>query len=181
MRILKIFGSILAFLLIIGVTVFFFALGKIVDGSMNKVILTERPEVCEAAQKLHATLTIADWHSDNLLWDRNPLDRSSRGQVDVPRLIEGNFTLQVFDAVIKSPSGQNYAENSAETMDNITPLSMGNRWPMRTWTSLCERALYQSEILHKAEKNSEGKLKIVKNKRDLNALLQARNTNILIK
>ena len=177
MKFLKIFGSILAFLLIIGLIVFFFALGKIVDGSKNKAILTEMPTVSEAAKKLHSTLTIADWHSDNLLWDRNPLDRSSRGHVDIPRLIEGNFTLQVFDAVIKSPSGLNYDANSAESRDNITPLSMGNRWPIRTWTSLCERALYQSEILHKAEKNSEGKLKIVKNKRDLNALLQARNTN----
>ncbi len=176
-KIIKIFGSLLFILLLVGTILFFFVLAKTVDGSRNKVVLTSLPEVSDAAKNLHPTLIIADWHSDNLLWDRNVLDRSSRGQVDVPRLIEGNFTLQVFDAVIKSPAGQNYSSNSDEAFDNITPLTMGNRWPIRTWTSLCERALYQSEMLHTAERNSEGRLKIVKNKSDLNALLASRSSN----
>ncbi|MDP2567238.1 peptidase M19, partial [Pseudoalteromonas marina] len=75
-------------------------------------------------------------------------DRADRGQVDLPRLIEGNVALQVFTAVTKSPAGQNYEENSSEAMDNITLLAMGQLWPVDTWSSLHERARYQAARLH---------------------------------
>jgi hypothetical protein len=116
-----------------------------------------KPEVIQ----FHQQLIIADLHSDNLLWDRDPLERINYGHVDIPRLIEGNFSLQVFDAVIKVPRGQNYFETK-ESWDQITLLAIGNRWPVRTWISLAARALYQSEILHRAEAQSEGRLEIMR-------------------
>lgn len=167
--------SILLILALLGAIVFFFVAGKAVDRQMNKTILTELPAISEQAKQLHETLNIADWHSDNLLWDRNILKRG-HGHVDIPKLLEGNVTLQVFDAVIKSPKGQNYKSNSGDT-DNITLLAAGNRWPMRTWNSLCERAVYQSEILHKAAKDSEGQLKIIKSSSDLQNFLKERQGN----
>ncbi len=164
------------FLLLVGGIIFFFFAGKIVDKQMNQSTLTELPKISEKAQKLHQTLNIADWHSDNLLWDRNILKRSKHGHVDLPKLLEGNVTLQVFDAVIKTPRGQNYNSNSDGT-DNITLLAMGNRWHPKTWSSLCERAVYQSELLHKAEKKSNGQLKIVRTRSDLQNFLNARKSN----
>ncbi len=166
----------LLILVLIGLFIFFGAAAKIVDGQMNVIERLDHGEIPIAVAKLHDSLVIADWHADNLLWDRNVLTELSHGHVDVPRLIKGNVTLQVFDAVIKTPKNQNYDRNAGDT-DNITTLAMANRWPIRTWTSLCERALYQSEKLHGAERVSDGKLRIVKTQRDLKDLLQARAQN----
>ena len=47
--------------------------------------------------------------------------RSDRGHVDLPRLIEGHYALQVFSSVTKSPAGQNYDANGADS-DTITGL-----------------------------------------------------------
>ena len=176
MRILKFFLSFFGLLLIFGLLFFFLFAGSLVDKKLNGVDRSNNPELSEKAKQLHPKLTIGDWHSDNMLWDRDPLEKISHGHVDVPRLIEGNYTLAVFDAVIKSPRGLNYNKNSADAMDDITLLAMGNRWPMRTWTSLCERALYQSEMMHKAERESNGKLQLIKTKADLQNYLNEKKT-----
>ena len=74
-----------------------------------------------------------------------------RGHVDVPRLVEGRFALQVFSTVTKTPRGQNYDKNTGDT-DMITVLAKVSLWPTRTWDSLLERALYQAERLNDAAK-----------------------------
>lgn len=51
----------------------------------------------------HRSLFIADLHADTLKWDRDLLDRSTWGHVDVPRMEEGNVGLQVFSIVTRSP------------------------------------------------------------------------------
>ncbi|HWK35145.1 MAG TPA: peptidase M19, partial [Sphingomonas sp.] len=85
----------------------FFALAPaIVERGMNKVAPTALPQVTPETRALHARLAIADMHVDTLLWQRNPLTRSGRGQVDLPRLIEGNVALQIFSSVTKTPKGQ---------------------------------------------------------------------------
>jgi len=153
--------------------IFFFVAAKMADHKMNVSVLKDMPTVSQKVKDIHSRLTIADWHSDNLLWDRNLLKRINHGHVDLPRLIEGNYTLQVFDAVVKSPKGQNYQSNTGDT-DNITLLAIGNRWPIRTWGNLTERCIYQSEALHKAADNSNGQLSIVKSKTDLKSFLNSR-------
>lgn len=163
-------------LLIIGLIGFFSAAGKIVDSQMNILVLRDHQEQPEAILNFHDSLIIADWHSDNLLWDRNPLQRLDHGHVDVPRLIEGNVTLQVFDAVIKTPKGLNYDSNTGDT-DNITLVAMANRWPLKTWISLYERARHQARILTHAADRSEGKLRIIRSSDDLKQLLMARAVN----
>ncbi|WP_243612190.1 dipeptidase [Shimia aestuarii] len=145
-----------------------------VEEQRNAVAAHDPYPVTPAAQALHETLIIGDWHADSLLWKRDLLERGSRGQVDIPRLIEGNVAVQVFTAVTKSPAGQNYEHNETDAMDNITLLAVGQLWPMRTWTSLYERALYQAEKLHDFQENSDGKLRIIKSETDLDALLAAR-------
>lgn len=145
----------------------------IADNSMNPVRPHDPYDVSAEAQALHDTLIIGDWHADSLLWNRDLLVRNDQGHVDIPRLIEGNVAIQVFTAVTKSPRGQNYQENATDAPDNITLLAMGQMWPPRTWTSLFQRALYQSEKLHDFAEASDD-LMIIRTVEDLDTLLEAR-------
>ncbi|NHF71690.1 dipeptidase [Paracoccus xiamenensis] len=130
--------------------------------------------VSEQAQALHDRLTIGDWHSDALLWDRDLLKRVDRGHTDVPRLQDGNVAVQVFTTVTKSPSGLNYGQNSAEAPDNITKLVMGQLRPIRTWSSLKERALDQAARLRAMAERDPENLRLILTRTDLQALLDAR-------
>jgi membrane dipeptidase len=163
----------LAALLAIGLGVFFFIAPGYVEGSMNKVLQPPPYAASPEAVALHKTLTIADLHADSLLWGRDLLERSTRAHVDIPRLVEGNVTLQVFALVSKTPRGLNIEHNTDET-DNVTLLALGQRWPWRTLGSLKERALYQAGRLHDMAERSGGKLVIVKSKTDLEKLLERR-------
>ncbi len=166
----------LAILLGFGIIGLFFIAGKIADQQMNVLERVEWEPLDDATLRFHKSLIIADWHADNLLWDRNPLTRLDHGHIDIPRLIEGNISLQVFDAVTKTPRGLNHHRNKDNT-DNITFLAIANRWPINTWSSLLQRALYQSKKLHHAAEKSEGRLKIIKSSDELRSFLTDRATN----
>ena len=113
------------------------------------------PAPSPEALELHASLDIADLHADTLLWYRSLIERSDRGQVDLPRMIDGNMAVQMLTTVTKSPSGQNYESNSADAGDNITLLALVQRWPLATRDSLFTRAVYQAERLHKFAAESD--------------------------
>ena len=99
--------------------IFFFVGGKVADRYMNKVETLDDYEPSLHAKRLHKDLIIADLHADNLLWDRDLTKTTSHGMVDLPKLISGNYTLQVFNAAVKSPKNLNYYSNSTDS-DNIT-------------------------------------------------------------
>ena len=141
------------------------------ENSQNVVLPHEAYVVSDRARALHATLFVADLHSDSLLWKRNLLERSSVGHMDLPRLREGNVALQVFSATTKSPAGQNYERNEAGS-DNITLLAVASFWPPRTWTSLYERAAYQLEKLEALDRDSP--LRLLLTQSDLRDLLAER-------
>lgn len=172
--VLKWVARLLALAVVIGAVGFFGFLPAYVEDTSNNVIDHTPYPVSDRAAALHKQLIVGDWHADPLLWSRDLSQRGTRGQVDVPRLIEGNVALQVFTAVTKSPAGQNYDSNSAEAFDNITLLAVGQLWPLRTWTSLRERAIWQAEKLHKVEAAAGGRLKIIKTAADLEAVLAAK-------
>lgn len=146
----------------------------LLERSMNQVIGHEPYAISERARELHGTLEVADLHADTTLWNRDPLARAERGHVDLPRLREGNVALQVFTAVTKSPSGQNYETNASDARDNITALAIAQAWPPRTWNSLAERALYQAERLRSAAERSGGELEVLLDRRQLAGLRQRR-------
>lgn len=162
-------------LLMIGILAFFALAPGIVERGMNKVVATKLPAVTPETRKLHASLQIADLHEDTLLWKRSLNDRSTQGQVDLPRLIEGNVALQVFSSVTKTPKNQNYDANGADT-DNITLLTFAQLQPPRTWTSLLERSLFHAQKLERAAAASNGQLRVIRTPADLDALLAARAT-----
>lgn len=165
---MKVVVSVLILLLAAAAAAFFFYIPKRVDGGMNKVVPHAAFEVSEEAAALHKSLRLADLHNDALLWDRDFLDRNARGHSDAPRLEEGRFGLVVLSSVTKTPKNLNYAENDA-TSDNITPLVIAQRWPVKTWGSLTNRALYHAELAGRAAKRSDGAVAVVRTKSDLEA------------
>lgn len=132
--------------------------------------------VSPQAQALHDSLVIGDWHADTLLWDRNILQRADHGHTDIPRLAEGNVAVQVYTTVTKSPRGQNYAQNSAEAPDNITPLFVGQLRPIPSWFSLKERALAQAAALARAAGSAPAEVMMLRSAEDLQNLLEARRS-----
>jgi microsomal dipeptidase-like Zn-dependent dipeptidase len=174
MRILgKWLGRLVFLLILLAGGVFIFAPAYI-EGGRNVVKPHDPWPVSPDAQALHDDLIIGDWHADPLLWRRDLNRRGTRGQMDIPRLIEGNVAVQVFTAVTKSPAGQNYDQNASDAMDNITLLALAQFWPPRTWDSLLERALFQAQKLESFEAESSGTLRILRSRADLEQLLQDR-------
>ena len=157
----------------IALAAFFTLAPGIVESGMNKVVAAPLPAISPRAKALHASLAVADLHGDTLLWSRNLLKRSDRGQVDLPRLQAGNVALQIFSSVTKTPKGQNYDANSADS-DNITLLAVAQLQPVRTWTSLLERSLWHAEKLKRAAAGSDGQLRVVASTADLDRLLADR-------
>jgi microsomal dipeptidase-like Zn-dependent dipeptidase len=152
---------------------FFGFLPGYVEGSMNAVDGQPLIKVSDEAKALHKTLNIVDLHSDTLMWNRDLGDRADRGHMDLPRLQEGNVALQLFSSVTKTPKGQNYDGNGADT-DNITLLTFAQLQPVKTWRSLVERSLYHAAKRDDAVTGSDGKLQAVDKAQQIDALLAAR-------
>jgi len=152
---------------------FFGFLPGYVEDSMNAVDGQPLIKVSDEAKALHKTLNIVDLHSDTLMWNRDLGKPADRGHMDLPRLQEGNVALQLFSSVTKTPKGQNYDGNGADT-DNITLLTFAQLQPVKTWRSLVERSLYHASKRDHAVTGSDGKLQAVDKAQQLDALLAAR-------
>ncbi|WP_088310306.1 dipeptidase [Novosphingobium sp. B 225] len=144
------------------------------ESQMNRVDGQPLIPVSAEAKALHQTLQIVDLHSDTLMWRRDMLQPASRGHEDLPRLQAGNVALQLFSSVTKSPRGQNYDANGADS-DNITPLVVAQLQPVRTWGSLLNRSLFHARKLNRAVTVAKGKLAKVSDPAELDALLAARS------
>ncbi len=147
---------------------------SMVEKKFNRCENMTPPEVSQEIQKLHSELIITDMHADTLLWKRDFLERSDYGHLDLPRAIDANLAFQVFGVVTKTPKNQNIQSNDSDT-DNIKLLTIIQGWPMRCWSSLFERALYQAEKLNEYAEASEGRFMMVKDQEDLSYLLEQRH------
>ncbi|MEW5916716.1 MAG: dipeptidase [Gemmatimonadota bacterium] len=163
-------GLVLITLVLVALIAAFAIVPPWLDADTNAVIPGRLIPVSAESKALHATLRVVDLHDDLLLWSRDPLQRSTRGHTDVPRLLAGRTAVQVFSAVTKSPRGLNYELNTGES-DNITLLAILQRWPLRTWNSRLGRALYQAERLRTAAAASDGALSVVTSVAELDAFL----------
>ncbi|MDA7697097.1 dipeptidase [Gammaproteobacteria bacterium] len=152
-------------------------LPKMLDKSMNPVSEHAPFVVSEEAQALHNTLIVGDWHADSALWNRDLKKTYDYGHADIPRLQAGNVALQMFTTVTKSPSGQNYDSNEAGANDNITALAIVQRWPIKTWSSLFERAIYQANKIKDLEKRDPENFMLIESQYDLGIFLLKRVNN----
>ncbi|HEY8559552.1 MAG TPA: dipeptidase [Pyrinomonadaceae bacterium] len=174
-KVLKIAAVVLAVLLI-GFLVFFFGFASsVVEKSLNPVLNKPPYQVSEKARILHERLLIADLHADSLLWNRDLLEKSENGQVDVPKLLAGNVALQAFTVVTKSPRGLNIERNDDRT-DNIFWLALAQRQPLENLSSLTNRATWQAARLREYAARSNGKLVVIRTKRELTDFLEKRKT-----
>ncbi len=161
----------------IGLVVYFTRGATMADRSMNTLLARGPFTAPPAAESLLRTIDVVDLHADALLWPRDLLGRHDHGHVDLPRLQDGHVALQVFSVVTKTPRGINYERNSADT-DNITFLAIAERYPLRAWFDLRERARWQGERLKDAVARSAARgdsaLRLIRSRDDLAALLDAR-------
>lgn len=125
------------------------------------------------ARELHARLDVIDLHADSLLWGRDLLRRAHQGQVDIPRLIDGNVALQVLAATTKSPRHLNIERND-DTSDDITLVAIASGWPPATWRSPLARARHLAARADDLAARSDGRFTIVRTRRDLEAHLARR-------
>lgn len=165
----------LAIFALLIVCLFFFVAPKFIGARMNTVRGTGLARVTSVAAEIHEELFVADLHADSLLWERDLLVRSDVGHIDLPRMLSANIGLQVFSAVTKTPRFLNFERNDATT-DNITLLAIAQRWPIKTWGSRTERAMYQARRLHHLSERSGSKLVVISTKSTLeNYLLRREN------
>ena len=155
-------------------SVFFFYIPRDQDAKRNTVS-TQPSGISQPALTFHNSLFIADLHADSLLWSRNLKNRHAYGHLDVPRMLEGNISLQVFSVVTKTPRYLNLYANDDRT-DNITLLAIAQRWPANTWASLYERAVFQSQKLHTLQQASHTPFYVIQYREDLAAYLENRRT-----
>jgi microsomal dipeptidase-like Zn-dependent dipeptidase len=130
----------------------------------------------DRARALHRELRVVDLHADSLLWGRDLLRRGRQGQVDVPRLIEGNVALQVLAASTKVPRKANLERND-DRSDDITLLGIASGWPPRTWRSLLARALHLASRAETFAHGSHGRFSLIRSRRDLAAYVERRQAD----
>ena len=162
---------IVAVIVVLLVFAFFLLAPGIVENRYNETLQAPPYQASERAQALHRRLVIADLHADPLLWGRDLRNRSRRGHTDFPRLREGNVAIQGFGVVARVPAQQSITSNE-DSSDMILRLALVQMWPPRTYNSLMERALYQSERLQGMGDGSD--FTLLRTKKDLEALLAAR-------
>lgn len=163
----------IAFLLLVILVAAWLLLPGIVERRFNRTLRAPPYQPSAQAQALHRRLTVADLHGDSLLWGRNLLRRSNRGHIDLPRLADGNVSIQAFTVVTTSPRGLNIYQNSDST-DMVRYIAMFEGWPPRTWNSPKQRAIYQAARLQKFADQSNGALVIVRSRSDLQKFLTTR-------
>lgn len=161
----------IAALLLLAILFFVFAPG-IVERAMNRVVAVPL-KITPVTRQAHLRFDVVDMHADTLLWSRDLLKRSTRGQVDLPRLQDGSYALQIFSSVTKTPRGQNYDSNGADS-DTITALAIAQLQPPRTWGSLLQRSLWHAQKLKRAVAASDDQLRLVTTPADLDDLADAR-------
>lgn len=160
--------------LVVAVVTLRFWAPAVVENHYNRVLARPPYAIPAPAAALQQKLFVADLHADTLLWGRNLLKRGTSGHVDLPRLQQANVSLQFFTVVTTIPRKLNIERNSS-TSDLIRYLSALEGWPLRTWTSPKERALYQAARLQHFASDSEGELVVLRTRSDLQTFLADRD------
>ena len=168
----KLFKALLY--IIISALVIFFAFGpQYIDRSKNKS--TSKGPFAKVSW-YDSIPFIADLHCDALLWDRNLLKQHNYGHVDLPRMQQANFALQVFSIVSKVPAGINIEKNPGNS-DQIGLLNFAQLQSPGNWFSIKTRALRQCKELHQYAEKSKGAFRVIGTKKELQQFITDREKN----
>ena len=138
------------------------------DRITNHVVEDSLYSVSNEAQTIHFSSFIVDLHSDALMWNRDLLDLNKLGHVDLPRLVDGGLSLQVFSAGTNFPLGPSLFDRKSESWpDYYTFHAIVLRWPRKTFGSQLQRALYMADRLHDFVARSDGQLRLIRTLDDL--------------
>lgn len=140
---------------------------------LNRVEPVPLPTVGAEARALHERAFVADLHADSLLFGRDLRERSEVGHVDLPRLREGGVVLQAFTIVTKTPLGMNIDRTRADAPDLLTWAGLARLEP-RAFRSPFERARAQARSFHRLVARTDGALRAVRSREDLETLVAAR-------
>ena len=151
---LKVIPLLLIGLILVFIIAFFSVIPRYAADLLNPVLLKPPYQASQKAEELHQKLLIADLHADSLLWKRDLLEKDTIGQVDIPRLLEGNIALQAFTVVTKTPAKLNIETND-DRSDNVFWLTLSEMQPWQNLSSLTGRAVFQADKLHQFAKLSE--------------------------
>ncbi|WP_251359917.1 dipeptidase [Kangiella sp. TOML190] len=173
----KLLWLLLALVFLVAIFSPYFA--RYIESQHNQVRQPAPYQVDSASAKLHQRLLIADLHADPLLWARDLRQEWQQGHFDLPRMQKANLSLQVFGLVTKSPQGQNFQKNSGDT-DRLIPLVMAQHWPIKTWNSPKQRALYQAKRLQNLTKHND-QLRLIKDQKSLAQWLSDRQKDHTIR
>jgi microsomal dipeptidase-like Zn-dependent dipeptidase len=134
----------------------------------------------DSTTAVHSSLWIGDLHSDALMWNRGLLERSPRGHVDLPRLLEAGVDLECFSVPTRVHVFSNY-RRTPPVGDLFAPLAFAHGWPRSAWTDPRARAQVQARMLYAAERASLGRLRVVETGADFDSLLadQARGERVV--
>jgi len=174
----KILLIIIGLLLLLFISARLF-LPSLLDKKFNR-LLNEGPYlVSEKGAKLYDSLDfISDLHSDVLLWSRDINEIHDFGHEDIPRMLKAKVSLQAFTMVNKVPYGLNFDKNTGDSDQLTIPFILQGR-PIKSWFDLTERVVVQSAELHEFARLSQGKLRVIKFKQDLEQyLIDRKDKNI---
>jgi microsomal dipeptidase-like Zn-dependent dipeptidase len=166
--------KLIAAAVLAGLLVFFLLLPRLIDRVLNSPWQKGSWRGSELSRAIVASAQPVDLHADPLLWGRDLLQRASYGAVDLPRLLEGGFAVQVFGVVTQAPRGMKVLGNGRDDADLVTALAVSSLWPPATWQSRRERALHQAGRLREMAARSGGQMFLLRTREDLRALLDAR-------
>jgi microsomal dipeptidase-like Zn-dependent dipeptidase len=138
------------------------------DRYTNRVVKGSDRNLKEEVPDFHGELFIADLHADVCLWRRNHMGKNKRGHVDLPRLIEGNVSLQFVTIPTKLVLTRRLPRFFLTDLFFWSAMMSLQR--IRTWFFVSARAELQLERVSSWIKNSRGSLKLIRNSNDLQSL-----------
>jgi microsomal dipeptidase-like Zn-dependent dipeptidase len=144
-------------------------IGSNLESFINRTGHGPLPPVSAQARALHDSSWVADLHADSLLFGRNLLRRSNVGHVDLPRLVDGGVSFQIFGAPTVTPWSQNFDGTDGDAFDALT-LAGVMQLSHYLWNGPRRRAEHMASTLHRMARDSHGGLMIVRTRADFAAL-----------
>ncbi|HIG85145.1 MAG TPA: hypothetical protein EYG40_00885 [Verrucomicrobia bacterium] len=138
------------------------------DRYTNRVVKGFDRNLREEISDFHDELFVADLHADVCLWRRDHMNRNKRGHVDLPRLIEGNVSLQFVTVPTKLVLTRRLPRFFLTDLFFWSAMMSLQR--IRTWFFVSARAELQLERVNDWIKDSRGSLKLIRNSNDLEGL-----------
>lgn len=148
---------------------------RIFDVLLNRCAVVEKKSLSDEVRRFHKDCFIADLHADVCLWRRDLMRKNRRGHVDLPRLMEGNVALQFITIPTKLVISRRFPRAFFRDLF-FWGAFMSLQHPS-TWFSTSARVRLQLQRLKSWVARSEGVLRLVCSRSQLDELKDSRACN----